>query len=458
VKVLDSKQWASETFQNCSLGDPRRTNRLLKVAEGMLDAPEQSLPSQFTDWHDVKAAYRFFDTEQVTFDAICLPHWEQTRQTKPGCYVFISDTTDINLTTHPSTKGLGILGDGKGRGLQLHPCLAYSVKEKQVVGLAGAVTQYRAFRPKKETRAQSLARNRESDVWGRIVDQVGSAPDGSQWIHVFDRGGDYFEAMCRVKLTKNDWVIRASKLNRKVMNDRGEKVTLTEAIKEATELGTFSMELRSTPRHAARTANLTVSYCEVTFLAPARKSPWLRQCPLKALKMRVVIAREMNPPNGNRAICWVILTSLAVECFDDAWKVLEYYEYRWMIEEYNRVAKSGCSMEKHALRTAERLEAIIGLTSIIAVRLFQLKLIGRNQPEAKAATHVPSTWLQGLKLMRPKIKLTEMTVYEFFRQLAMLGGFLGRKHDGEPGWLTIWRGYRKLHQTNVGIELGKRLR
>ena len=127
-----------------------------------------------------------------------------------------------------------------------------------------------------------------------------------------------------------------------------------------------------------------------------------------------------------------------------------------MIEEYNRVAKSGCSIEEHALRTAERIEAIVGLTSIIAARLFQMKLIGRNQPEAKAATHVPSTWLKGLKLLRPKIKLTAMTVYDFFRQLAMLGGFLGRKHDGEPGWQTIWRGYQKLHQTIIGIELAQR--
>jgi len=49
-----------------------------------------------------------------------------------------------------------------------------------------------------------------------------------------------------------------------------------------------------------------------------------------------------------------------------------------------------------------------------------------------------------------------MTVYEFFRQLAMLGGFLGRKHDGEPGWQTIWRGYQKLHQTMIGIQLAQR--
>ena len=114
--------------------------------------------------------------------------------------------------------------------------MVFSLDENQVVELAGAVTHYRAFKPKNETRFQSLARNRESDIWGKIVDKVGTAPEGSQWIHVFDRGGDYFEAMCRVKLTNNDWVIRASKLNRKVINCRGEKVTLTQAIEEATEL------------------------------------------------------------------------------------------------------------------------------------------------------------------------------------------------------------------------------
>lgn len=458
MKVLDNKQWVSETFQDCKLGDPRRTNRLLKVARAMLDAPDQSLPSQFSDWADLKAAYRFFDTEQATLDAICAPHWEQTRKTKPGRYLLISDTTDLNFTSHTSTNGLGMLGDGKGRGIQLHPCLVYSLGEKQVVGLAGAVTHYRAFKPKNETRIQRLARDRESDIWGRIVDQVGTAPDGSQWIHVFDRGGDYFEAMCRVKLTDNDWVIRASKLNRQIIDCRGETVALKQAIEEATELGTFSMDLRSTPRHAARTATLTVYSCEVTFPAPVHQSPWLKQCSIKELKMQVVTACETTPPKGNKPICWVILTSLPVDCFEDAWTVLEYYEHRWMIEEYNRVAKSGCSIETHALRTAERLEAIVGLTSIIAVRLFQLKHIGRNQPDAKATANVPSTWIEGLKLMRPKIKVTNMTVHEFFRQLAMLGGFLGRKHDGEPGWQTIWRGYRKLHQINLGIEIGKKLR
>jgi hypothetical protein len=133
--------------------------------------------------------------------------------------------------------------------------------------------------------------------------------------------------------------------------------------------------------------------------------------------------------------------------------VIEDYENRWLVEEYHKVLKTGCSVELHALRTADRLEPLIGLISIIGIRLFQLKLIGRSQPDAKAATHVPSSWLTCLKLARPKLKMTGMSVYTFFREIAKLGGFLGRTGDGEPGWQTIWHGYKRLHALLDGMAL-----
>ena len=108
--------------------------------------------------------------------------------------------------------------------------------------------------------------------------------------------------------------------------------------------------------------------------------------------------------------------------------------------------KSGCSVQQHALRTADRLEPWIGLISVIGTRLFQMKLVGRSQPEARAATHVPASWLKCLSLVRPKLTVSKLSVYAFFRELAKLGGFLGRKHDGEPGWQTTWRGYQVLQQ------------
>jgi hypothetical protein len=84
------------------------------------------------------------------------------------------------------------------------------------------------------------------------------------------------------------------------------------------------------------------------------------------------------------------------------------------------------------------------LISIIGIRLFQLKLVGRSDRSGRASGRVPTAWLTALKLLRPKLAVSKITVYNYFREVAKLGGFLGRTGDGEPGWQTIWRGYRKI--------------
>lgn len=106
----------------------------------------------------------------------------------------------------------------------------YDCENQMIHGQAGALLYYRQHKPKDEKRMERLARARESDVWGELVDQVGTPPEGSQWIHVFDRGGDNFEAMCHIRLTGCDWVIRASKIKRKVITEAGEQVALDEAL------------------------------------------------------------------------------------------------------------------------------------------------------------------------------------------------------------------------------------
>jgi Transposase DNA-binding/Transposase Tn5 dimerisation domain len=451
--VSDNEDWVEEQFGGCRLGDQRRTKRLQTVVKNMLEAPEKSLPRQNVNWSDVKGAYRLFDSQQVTFQAVCEQHWRQTRQTKPGRYLLISDTTDINRYTHYATTGLGMLGDGKGRGMQLHNCLVYNTDEKLIAGSAGAVLHYRSYAPKNETRAQRLSRVRESELWGNLVTEIGAPPEASQWIHVFDRGGDNFEAMCRIRQTGCDWIIRAAKFNRQVLDAQGKKRCLAEVIQDTEFLGSYDLHLRSRPGVKARAAHLRASVARVTFPKPKHRSPWVRKCGISELTMNVVIVQESSPPQGVSPVCWVLLTSLPVESFDDVWQVIEDYECRWLIEEYHKVIKTGCNIEGPALRTAERLEPLMGLISVVGIRLFQMKLLGRSQRKAKAKLHVPCSWLKCLKLARPKVKLTGMTVYEFFRELAKMGGFLGRKHDGEPGWQTVWEGFQKMQLLLAGLRL-----
>jgi hypothetical protein len=89
--------------------------------------------------------------------------------------------------------------------------------------------------------------------------------------------------------------------------------------------------------------------------------------------MMVVWVREVDPPEGVEPIDWVLYTSLPVETFDEAMVVVGYYEKRWLIEEWHKVLKTGLRVEHRQLKTSERLEAMMGLMSVVAVRLFQLQ-------------------------------------------------------------------------------------
>jgi hypothetical protein len=170
------------------------------------------MPRQHGNWADLKAAYRLFDCPDVTFEAVAQPHWQATRQRPAGRYLVIADTTEIDFTSHPRTTGLGPVGKGttrKGttRGLLLHNALMVEPVNKEVVGLAGQLVYYRKQAPKKESASARMKRERESQIWGKLVDQVGTPGDRVQYVHIFDRGGDDFETFCHMQQTKTDWVV-----------------------------------------------------------------------------------------------------------------------------------------------------------------------------------------------------------------------------------------------------------
>jgi hypothetical protein len=455
---IDSRRWAEQQFGACNLHDQRRTKRLIQVAEQVAQHPAGSLPQQFQSWGDLKAAYRLFHAEEATWEAIAGPHWRQTRATSPGRYLVLADTTEIDFGGRRQVPELSRIGNGSGLGFLVHSALMVEATSKEVLGVAGQCVHYRRAARRKENDSQRFQRERESHVWGDVIDRVGAPPEGSQWVHVCDRDADDFEVFCHLIDNRCDWVIRASAPHRLILTPDGGKMSLQQFLPSLLLVGAYELSLRARPQQPARTAKLEVRVGTMHMPIPRHTSPYVKRRTPEPIPMNVVWVRETDAPAGVDPITWVLYTSLPVHSFEQAWLVVESYECRWLIEEYHKSIKSGCSVERRLLQSAHGLEAVAALLSVVAVRLLQLKMVARLDSNRPARNVVPPLWLTMLKAVRKRLtRVHDLTIYQFYRELAKLGGFLGRKSDGEPGWITIWRGWERLNALVLGAELAREL-
>jgi hypothetical protein len=403
--------------------------------------PDTSTPGQTERWSDLKAAYRLIDRDEVTFDAVASPHWQRTRQRKVGTWLISCDTTEVDFGVTNEATGLGPLGTGLGRGFLLHSGLMLNPETEEVVGLAGQKIRYRKPAPKKESRSRRLARARESHIWGDLIEQIGEPSEGVRFIDLCDRGADNFEVYCKLLMNRHDWVVRASSLNRVIRHEE-EEIALSDYLGSLPLAGTYKLTYRS-KKHRLRTASIEVRFGTIMMPSPRQPSPWTRELGIRLIAMNVVEAREVNAPKGVQPLHWVLYTSLPVATFENAWTVIEYYEKRPVVEEFHKALKTGCRVEERQYETSERLEAITALLSVTAIRLLQLRSAARQTPERPAEEVVPRRWITVLRCLRKGRQIT--TVREFFREMAGLGGHMLRKCDGEPGWITLWRGFEKMH-------------
>jgi len=447
--------WAYTQFATAKLGDRRRTQRLVTLATQIAGDPSSSLPKQTQHWSDLKSAYRLLDRPEATFEAIAAPHWQLTTdQAKADRFLILDDTTEIDFGPKRQATGLGPVGSGVGRGFLLHSGLMVTPHDEWIVGTAGQILFHRQAAPKGETRAQRRARDRESAVWGQLIEQVGPPPENARWIHVMDRGADDFEVHCRAQRIGADWIGRVKSRNRRVRDQAGTEGALSEVLAQAAVAGGYTLALRTRPKQPARRAKIEVSFAAVTVLVPRQPAASLKALAPQSIAQWAVWAHEVNPPAGlKEPIDWLLLTSLPVRTLEEAMEVISYYEKRWLIEEWHKALKTGCQVEGRQLQRSDRLEALTGLLSVVAVRLLQLKELGRRQPERAAAALIPPQYVELVRRARGRVRPGEWTVRDFFRGVAGLGGFLGRKSDGEPGWITIWRGWEVLHWMLQGAQL-----
>src|SRR5579859_3364162 len=167
----------------------------MKIASALAREPMASFPKQLEGQAATKAAYRFLESPQTSYERLMRPHLEQTNglMQQQKRVLLIQDMTEVDYEHHPTTSGLGPIGNGSHQGYLLQTVLAVEPTSKQVIGIAAQEAFLRVPAPLKETSAQRDKRKqKESQVWQRQVQGIGAAPPGCEYIHVGDRGSDIF--------------------------------------------------------------------------------------------------------------------------------------------------------------------------------------------------------------------------------------------------------------------------
>jgi hypothetical protein len=220
---------------------------------------------------------------------------------------------------------------------------------------------------------------------------------------------------------------------------------LESAIRQVHPCGQLTLELRRHPEREARQATLTLRATTLELQPPATHPQRER---LQPIRLQVIWAAEENPPTGVEQVRWLLLTTLTITCFEDVVQCLRWYSYRWLIERYHYVLKSGCRLEQLQLETADRIQRALATYTIVAWRLLWMTYLARYHPDTPADTVLETDEWQALYCtihQTPKPPDSPPDLRTCVRWIAQLGGFLARKHDGEPGVKTLWQGLRRLH-------------
>ena len=469
---LDEADWAENEFGSAPIGDKRLSRRLVEVARVQGQNPGSSwLNACRGDRAAAKGYYRMIETpdeDKITMDKIIQPHRERTiRRVKGQQFVlFVSDGTDLDFSNLEQCEGLGVIGQNHtskvSRGLHLHSTLAYTGN-----GLPLGILRAQCYAPeakpenREKDRRQIPVEEKKSIRWIEdlrdCVKVVEDIPNLSA-VSVMDREADFFELFDeRRKNPRVDLLVRAQH-NRRT----GEDLKLFDMVSQAPVK--FRMQIDISRRSArskkgkrpaqtgrkARRAEVAVRYTQVK-LCPPNFGLNKNKDPIEVGFIHLV---EENPPQGVEPLEWRLITTIDLDSREKVLQCISWYRLRWRIEDWHRVLKTGCRVEKLSHKTAERLRRAIALRLVIAWRIMLLTLLGREAPQLPATVMFTDIEIEVLKRHARKKKLnTPLLMGEAVILVGRLGGYLGRGKDPPPGYEVLWKGYSDLQTMCMGFEL-----
>jgi hypothetical protein len=443
-------------MSGAEFGDARLSRRLRRIVEAVQVAPDQSFPSLFDDGQ-LEGAYRFFNNEAVTPEGILQPHVAATvaRMANEPVALVVHDTSTMSFDPEGARRGLGRVRSA-GQAFFAHVSLALSGDgTRKPLGAVAFSHHIRLGDQKKKVKAKNN-RDNERARWGRQVEAVGSLVDRARVVHVMDREADDFALFAQLAGAGDRFVIRLAH-DRLLAQSADGFQKLAQAVTEIHSVAEREVPLSRRPAgsrspqqrriHPVREGRLAKLAFGSTTVVLRRPSTQPKTLP-ETLSVNVVRVWEIEAPHGETPVEWVLVTTEPIKSAEQLLQVVDWYRARWVIEEYFKVIKTGCAYDTRQLETLDGLVNVLATFLPISWRLLLMRTQARIAPTANARTVLPKAMLAVLRVFT-RIKLPDQpTARDVLLAVAALGGH--QKNNGDPGWITLARGYEKLRTLTEG--------
>jgi hypothetical protein len=469
--------WAAEESVLADFGDERLNHRYARIVSSLGNNPNLSIPAGCSGRAEMEATYRFIDNDKVTFEKILAPHslCMLRRAAGQAIVLLVNDTTEIDLTRpHQQVAGAGGLDGSARRGIFAHVLHGFTPAGMPLGTLSAQIIN-RPLEPKhkgktklekEKLRAATPIEQKESMRWLTAFREArqaaGELPD-TQCIYVADSEADIYEILAEPRQTSDgrqmDLLVRGCRERLLAMEDAaGDSSScsrfLQQAASSAAMLYTMQLPIRareakikSKPRgrrhttRSARLARLQVRAAAVRLHPPDRPDRKLPE-----VSINVVLANEVDAPEGEEPVQWILLTTLPIGTTEQVKDVLDFYCKRWNIELLFRTLKSGCRIEQRRFEQVQRVECALGLYLIAAWRTLFVTFVSRQCPEMDCQKiFEPSEWKAvWVATQRKPPPDAPPGLQHIVQLIAQLGGYIPGKNR-KPGVQTIWIGMQRMH-------------
>ena len=442
----EMQAWAVQEFGRAELGDKRLTKRLVILASQRGAKLNASISESCTRASGSRAAYRFYDNDQVKPEDIQCPHIQATlrRANKQPVVLAVQDTTQADLTAHPHTAGVGYLQDLKHTGYLIHTTLLVT-PQRVPLGILDQQVWVRnpAEFGKKHQRAKRATAEKESQKWLNGLQAAAKAQSqltNVQLVSVGDSEADIFALFIESVKVGVPFLVRACR-DRLIENENERH--LWAHIEGLPVSGTREVTIPRQGNRPERKAVLSIRLARVELkVTRLIKSPQ-EQKPVIAW---AVLAREEQSPDGVDPIEWKLLTNTPTDDFEQACERVDWYACRWMVELFHRTLKSGCRLEERQFDDLENIKRFLALDSVVAWHVMYATMVSRENPlQSCEILFEPYEW-QALycfvhKKQHPPAK--PPSIAEAIGWVARLGGFTASRKFS-PGTTVLWRGFSRL--------------